>query len=413
MQLTRVLAIIGAELVWAAATSRADAAPVKSGIQVLLENAKELKSLQNNHGVGIVTNPTGSLPNLINDVYVLQSENVTINSIFSPEQGFNGAQQAGSSSGGYIDPQSGVPVQTLYALTPQQMLASFRNQSVDTILFDLQDVGARFYTYVWTMAWIMEGIAGTNITLIVLDRPNPINGVDVEGPLLNMNYTSGVGLFPIPLRHGMTTGELALMFNDKFIPNHTGGRKAKVEVVWMEGWTRDMYYDDTGLPFILPSANLPTLDSVIVYPGTGLIEGTNISEGRGTTKPFQLLGATWIDWHLARAMQSENLPGTAWREAAFMPEFDKYANQTATGVELYITDRSVFSPLRTTIALLVNVRKLYPSKFEFIPDDFDILSGSAYIRTAIEAGKNTNEIVTGWQEELRSFMRLRTKYLHY
>ena len=406
MHLTQLLTLLGVGCGLTAAAGR-----VKPGIEVLLDSASELTWLQGKT-VGIVTNPTGSLPNLVNDVYVLDSQ-INITGIFSPEQGFNGAQQAGSSSGGYVDPQSGISVYSLYAMTPKEMVASFKNSSIDTVLFDLQDVGARFYTYIWTMADIMEAIAGTDITLVVLDRPNPVNGLDVEGPVLNKNFTSGVGLYPIALRHGMTTGELAYMFNDHFVGHHTGGKKASLKVVWMEGWQRDMYYDDTGLPFIMPSANLPTVDSTIVYPGTGLIEGTSISEGRGTTKPFQILGAPFINWHLANKLTKEDLGGVAFREVTFIPTFDKFANETAVGVELFVTDRDAFNPIRVTIAILIKIKELYGNKFQFIDDDFDILAGTDQVRLDIEAGKTTDEVAAGWQPELHAFVELRSKFLHY
>ncbi|CAN6674857.1 hypothetical protein TRVA0_069S00188 [Trichomonascus vanleenenianus] len=386
---------------------------VKPGVLVFLESHLDLVKGRN---VGIISNPTGVLPDLTNDVDYIHAnlkEKINLKAIFAPEQGFRGAAQAGQSDGAYDDEKTGIPVYSLYGNTSAEINEIFDTAGVDTILFDLQDVGARYYTYIWTMSDTMEGIAGTNKTLIVLDRPNPVNGLTVDGPLVESNYSSFVGRYPIPIQHGMTVGELAKLFNDKYVPNKTGGKTANIEVVWMDGWKRDMYYHDTGLQYVLPSVNLPTLNSVLNYVGTCLFEGTTMSEGRGTTHPFEILGAPWMDYHMADEMTKLDLPGVLFAESYFVPTFDKFEGETAVGIQIYITDRTKFSAIRTTLAIMLKAHELYPKDFAFTDSDFLLLAGSTYIKESVLSGKPVDEIVEGWQAELNGFKKLRRHYLHY
>ncbi|MBE3584530.1 MAG: DUF1343 domain-containing protein [Limnochordaceae bacterium] len=393
---------------------------VKPGIQVLLEQRLDLIR---GRRVGIITNPTGVLPNLESDVDVLARlrPDVELVAIFGPEHGFRGTAQAGGSEGSFQDPATRIPVYDLYGKSPQQIATVFQTAGVDVVLFDIQDVGARFYTYIWTMADAMEAAALSGTAFVVLDRPNPIGGLAVQGPVLDPAFSSFVGRYPIAQRHGMTTGELALLFNDRFVPQRTGGRKAKLTVVPMEGWRRWMYYEDTGLPWVMPSVNMPTVDTALVYSGSGLFEGTNISEGRGTTKPFQLLGAPYLDGRLASALNSLRLPAVAFRAAAFTPMFSKYAGQMVNGVEVYVTDRRSYDPIRTAVAMMVTVRQLYGTalRWEVNSEDtghpywIDKITGSDWVRRAIDAGKVADEIVAGWQDQLAAFRALRSRYLLY
>lgn len=393
---------------------------VKPGIQVLLEQRLDLVRGKQ---VGIITNPTGVLPNLESDVDVLATlrPDVDVVAIFGPEHGFRGTAQAGGSEGSFQDPATDIPVYDLYGKSPREIATLFQSAGVDVVLFDIQDVGARFYTYVWTMSDAMEAAAVTGTGFVVLDRPNPVGGFAVEGPVLDPAYSSFVGRYPIAQRHGMTVGELASLFNDQLVPQRTGGRKARLTVVPMEGWTRWMYYEDTGLPWVMPSVNMSTVDAAVVYPGNGLFEGTNISEGRGTTKPFQLLGAPYFDNRLALILNGLRLPGVAFRAAAFTPTFSKYAGQTVNGIETYVTNRQSYDPIRTAIAVMAAVRKLYGTAFRWQVNSDDLLrpywidklTGSDWVRRAVDAGKDADETVHEFREELVAFHTLRSRYLLY
>jgi uncharacterized protein YbbC (DUF1343 family) len=283
---------------------------------------------------------------------------------------------------------------------------------IDVLVFDIQDVGTRFYTYIYTMAYAMEAAAKADIPFVVLDRPNPIGGEKVEGPVLDPAFQSFVGWFPIPLRHGMTMGELAQLFNGEFLPKETGGTRVRLTVIHMKGWTQ------TGLPWVPPSPNMPTLDTATVYPGMGLIEGTNLSEGRGTTRPFELIGAPYIEgWKLADALNQAHLPGVSFREAYFTPAFSKYAGKTVGGVQLYVEDRQAFDPVLTGLTVIQKVKQLYPDQFAWRettePYWIDKLTGTDRVRKQLDVGVPAEKIAAQWKEGLASFRRLRSKYLLY
>ncbi|QIA26585.1 DUF1343 domain-containing protein [Thermaerobacter sp. PB12/4term] len=385
---------------------------VRTGLEVLLTDRLDLIRGKR---VGIITNPTGVLPDLRHGVDALATaEGVHVVAIFGPEHGFRGSAQAGGSEGSYVDERTGVPVYDLYGKNRDAIAQLFQNTGVEVVLFDIQDVGTRYYTYIWTMADALEAAALAGTEFIVLDRPNPTGGIQAEGPVLHPEYSSFVGRYPIAQRHGMTVGELALLFNDRFVPDRTGGRRAQLTVIPMQGWFRDMYYEETGLPWVMPSPNMPTVDTAMAYIGMGLMEGTNLSEGRGTTRPFELIGAPYIDWQLSHRLAHAKLPGVRFREAYFAPTFSKYAGRTIGGIQLYVTDRDEFDPIRTAITIIVETKRLYGDRFQWRSDFWiDRLTGSTQVRTAVDAGQSPEAIVAGWQDELAEFRALREQYLLY
>jgi len=390
---------------------------VRPGIEVLLE---ERPGMLRGKKVGIITNPTGVLPDLTHVVDALAAKTNLV-AIFAPEHGFRGSEQAGEGEGDYLDPRTKTPVYDIYGKDREEIAATFERAGVETVLFDIQDVGARFYTYIWTMSDSMEASAIGGKEIIVLDRPNPITGLEAQGPVLRPEYSTFVGRYPIAQRHGMTVAELARMFNAEFVPERTDGKRANLAFVEMEGWSREMYYEDTGLPWVMPSPNMPTVDTAVVYPGTCMFEGTNLSEGRGTTRPFELLGAPYIDRKLSDAVRALDLPGTMFREAYFAPTFGKHQGKTVGGVQVYVTDRYEHDPIRTALAIMLEAKRLYPDDFAWRYDAWDLarpywidkLTGSDYVRTSVDAGKSPDEIVAGWQDELDAFRRMRQKYLLY
>ncbi|MCY8280948.1 DUF1343 domain-containing protein, partial [Bacillus inaquosorum] len=299
------------------------------------------------------------------------------------------------------------PVYSLYGKTKKPTPEMLKN--VDVLVFDIQDVGTRYYTYIYTMAYAMEAAKENGIPFMVLDRPNPQGGKHIEGPILEPEYASFVGLYPIPLKHGMTIGELALLFNKEFDID------ADLTVVKMKHWKRKMDFDDTRLPFVLPSPNMPTVESTFVYPATGLIEGTNISEGRGTTKPFELIGAPFIkSTELEEALNSLNLPGVTFRAASFTPTFSKHQGTLCHGVQLYVTDREKFEAVKTGLSLIKTIHDLYPEDFEFLSTgSFDKLAGNGWIRTKIKNGASIEDIIDSYEKPLQQFSKTRKKYLIY
>lgn len=403
---------------------------VKPGVEVLFE--KHLDLIRGKR-VGLITNPTGLDSRLASIIERFRREpDVQLVALYGPEHGVRGNAQAGEYVPFYLDEKFGLPVFSLYGQSRKPVPDMITNidaymrsfdtqhegkapeagmlQAVDVMVFDLQDAGTRVYTYVATMAYAMQTCAESGIPFIVLDRPNPINGVAMEGPILEYpEHSSFVGLYPIPLRHGMTAGELALLFNDRFLEP-----KANLTVVPMEGWQRGQWFDETGLPWVIPSPNLPTLDTATVYPGQVLLEGTNLSEGRGTTRPFELFGAPWIDgYELTRALNALNLPGVTFREAWFTPTFSKHQGGLCGGCQIHVTDREAFAPIATTLHLMQVIRRRYPEQFEFHADYFDKVMGTSSVRTALTNGVPVVEIVRGFQSGLDEFTRLRRSYLLY
>ncbi len=376
----------------------------QTGIEVLLHDRLDL--VRGKH-VGLITNPTGVDRELVSDVDLLaHAPGVHLVALFGPEHGIRGAHQAGASVGSQRDPVTGLPVYSLYGKTRQPTPAMLKG--VDVLVFDIQAVGARFYTYLYTMADAMKAAAAAHIPVLVLDRPNPIGGVAVQGPVLDPKFASFVGEYPIPLRYGMTIGELARLFNQQF---HIG---ADLTVVRMRGWERSMYYDDTPLQFVMPSPNMPTQSTALVYPGMGLVEGTNVSEGRGTTRPFELAGAPWIDAEkLARVLNDKHLSGVRFRPVHFTPTFSKYEGQPCNGIEVHVMDRDAFNPVVVGLTVIATIHDIYPHQFAFNASDFDRLVGNDWIRQDIEKGVPVPEMQRRWQVGLSQFEKVRRKYLLY
>jgi len=347
---------------------------------------------------------------------VAAAEGVTLAAIFGPQHGFRSDVQDNMVETPHRDdPRRRVPIYSLYSETREPTAEMLRG--VDVLLVDLQDIGARIYTYIYTMANCMRAAARHGVPVIVCDRPNPIGGTAVEGACLRRGWESFVGLFPIPMRHGMTIGELAQLFNKEF------GIGASLDVIPMEGWTRSAYADSSGLPWVMPSPNMPTLDTAIVYPGTVLFEGTMLSEGRGTTRPFELVGAPWIDAErFAGEMNTLGLDGAYFRPAGFEPTFQKHAKQPCGGCQIHVTDRESFKPVKTGVALIDRFRRFDPVRFEWRQPPYeyehekmpiDILAGSDMLRQQIERGVPIEEIAASWRDDEEQFRRLREPYLLY
>jgi uncharacterized protein YbbC (DUF1343 family) len=408
------------------------AAPVRvrTGLEVFL--AKHLDLVKGKR-VGLITNPTGVDADLRSTIELFQTEPaIDLVALYGPEHGVRGNAQAGEYVPFYYDDKFKLPVFSLYgqSFKPEpgmlknidEYMRSFDTRQtgkvpeqamvkgVDVLVFDIQDVGTRVYTYVATMANAMEAAAESGIEFIVLDRPCPINGVDMEGAVLEYpEFSSFIGRFPTPLRFGMTAGELARLFNDKFLDH-----KAKLTVVPMEGWTRAMWFDETGLPWVIPSPNMPTLDTAAVYPGLVAFEGTNVSEGRGTTRPFEQFGAPWIDGHaLAAKLNALGLPGVRFREAWFTPYFSKFTGELCGGCQIHVTDRKAFRSVATVLHVMAAIRAMSPDKFAFHADYFDKVMGTASVRQALEAGTAVATILANMQPGLDAFAALRKPYLLY
>ena len=367
--------------------------------------------------IGLVSNPAS-----INGAYrhsadiLFEHPGSTLGAIFGPQHGFRSDVQDNMIETPHArDDRRAVPIFSLYSETREPTAEMV--QGLDALIIDLQDVGTRVYTYVYTMANCMRAAARHGVPVIVCDRPNPVNGVDVEGHVLDPSaYTSFVGQFAIPLRHGMTIGELARLFNERFALN------AELHVVPMDGWQRSMYFDEMPLPWVMPSPNIPTLESAVVYPGAVLFEGTMLSEGRGTTRPFELIGAPWIDGErFAEAMNGRDLPGVHFRPAFFEPTFQKHARQTCGGCQLHVLDRAVFKPVRTTIEMLDEFRCEDPARFAWRQPPYeyehekmpiDILYGSDKLRRAVDAGQIAPLLESAARDE-EAFRKTREPFLLY
>lgn len=356
------------------------------------------------HGFGHIADRIAALPG------------VTLGAIFGPQHGFRSDVQENMIESGHgADARRRVPVYSLYSET--RVPTPDMTHGLDVLVVDLQDVGTRIYTYIYTMAYCLTAAKRDGVKVIVCDRPNPIGGTQVEGPMLVPGFESFVGLYAIPMRHGMTIGELARLFNDHF------GIGADLEVITMDGWTRDMYHDDARAPWVMPSPNMPTLDTAIVYPGTVLFEGNNVSEGRGTTRPFELVGAPWVaDERFADALNARALTGVHFRPTVFEPTFHKHAKTTCGGCQIHVTDRRTFQPVLAGILLTEAFRAAAPEQFvwkqppyeyEYTLLPFDILCGTSDTRAQIEAGVKAEAIARSWEPSVAAFEQVRTRFLLY
>jgi uncharacterized protein YbbC (DUF1343 family) len=392
--------------------SRSPTSWVRLGSDVLISSGR-LRGCR----VGIVCNHA-SVDRGFNHVVdrLAVAEGVTLKAIFGPQHGYRSDVQDNMIETPHRDDASRrVPVYSLYSETREPTAEMLKE--TDVLVVDLQDIGARIYTYIYTMANCLRACGRHGVPVVVCDRPNPINGIDVEGQTLVRGYESFVGLFPIPMRHGMTIGELARLFNDSF------GLGAALEVVPMHGWRREMFADDTDLPWVMPSPNMPTLDTAIVYPGTVLFEGTMLSEGRGTTRPFELVGAPWIDAErFAREMNALALPGVYFRPAMFEPTFQKHAKNSCGGCQIHVTDRATFRPVLTGAALIHMFRRCSPERFAWRQPPYeyeheklpiDILAGSGALRRQIESGMSPTAYADSWRDDEEAFRELRRPFLLY
>ncbi len=385
------------------------ASPVRTGLDCL----PELRDLLRGCRVGLIANPSSVTATFRHAREVVAAlPGVTLAALFAPEHGFEAVEQD------LVEiPDAGgrIPVHSLYG--PVRRPTAAMLERLDALVFDIQDIGSRYYTYIWTMAHAMEACAATGRRIVVLDRPNPIGGRAVEGNIIRADHRSFVGLYPLPNRHGMTAGEIAGLLNR----HHRIG--ADLVVVGCEGWRREAWLDEAGLPFLPPSPNMATLDTAAVYPGGCLIEGTNLSEGRGTTRPFEITGAPWIEsGRLADALNAEKLPGVHFRPVSFRPTFHKHAGEECGGVMQHVTDRSAYLPYRSGIALIAHIRRLWPEPFrwrdppyeyEFERLPIDILSGSPALREGVEAGQGVPELAEAANEGRSAFDPVRERYLLY
>ncbi|MDD4857105.1 MAG: DUF1343 domain-containing protein [Candidatus Krumholzibacteria bacterium] len=365
---------------------------------------------------GLLVNPASASRSLQSTIDVLLSCGIRPAAIFGPQHGLCGDTQANMIEWkGYEHPTLGVPVRSLYG--ERRSPGPGELEGLDCVVIDLPDVGARPYTYLWTSLLMLRACAKTGAELFVLDRPNPLGGAVVEGPMLDERFESFVGLHPLPMRHGLTIGEALAMINQ------VEGTGCVLSVVRMSGWKRSMLFDETGQPWILPSPNMPTIDTALVYPGTVMLEGTNISEGRGTTRPFEILGAPWIEPDaLVSELSSSNLEGVVFRPLLFRPTWDKYADETCGGVQIHVTDRSRFRPVRCGAAIIAAAARLYPGRFrwksppyeyEYELPPIDIISGSAALRETIDAGKDPLLLFDAWRDDEALFMKKRKPFLLY
>jgi uncharacterized protein YbbC (DUF1343 family) len=375
--------------------------------------SRRLKGLR----VGVLANPA-SIDHDFRHVAdrLAASSDCRLAAIFGPQHGFQSDLQDNMIESPHTkDAWRNVPVFSLYSETREptpEML-----DLIDVLVVDIQDVGARIYTFIYTMANSLRAAARKGLPVIVCDRPNPIGGMAIEGPMLEKGYESFVGQFPIPMRHGMTVAELARLFNERH------GIGAELEVVPMEGWSRDMYWDETGLPWVMPSPNMPTLDTAIVYPGTVLFEGTMLSEGRGTTRPFELIGAPWLDGELlAERMNRAALSGVHFRPATFEPTFQKHAKATCGGCQIHVTSRQAFESVQAGVSLMRECYGLAPDRFKWRDPPYeyehdkmpiDILAGSPTLRQQIEQQVPLADIAASWHPGETDFAEARRPYLLY
>jgi uncharacterized protein YbbC (DUF1343 family) len=389
---------------------------VSSGLDVLASmRFAPLRGL----AVGLVCNPTAVDRRLRHAADLFHGAGgVRLAALFGPEHGVRGDIQYMNAVRDERDRRTGVRVHSLYGDTADSLRPGEKAlRRLDALVFDIQDVGARYYTYQATMLFCMEAAARAKLAFFVLDRPNPVGGVAVEGPALRPGFGSFCGVHDVAVRHGLTVGELAGMYREE------RGLDLALTVIPCRGWSRRMFQRDTGLPWVFPSPNMPTPETALVYPGMCLLEGTNLSEGRGTTRPFELFGAPWLDAdRLAEALDAQRLPGVRFRPARFVPTWDKHAGVRCHGAEVVVVDREAFRPFRTGIACVEAARAQNPGRFrwrseayEFVGNvpAFDLLCGSARERDALERGGSWRDLAAEWSREERSFRKRRSRHLRY
>ena len=374
---------------------------------------KELKDLC----VGLLAHPASVNRKLEHSLNVfLKSKKFQLKALFGPQHGIRGETQDNMVEWeGFLDAQTGLPVYSLYGHKRKPETEMLKD--IDVLAIDLQDVGSRYYTFIWTMELCMQACLECNKSVIVLDRPNPLGGLAIEGAVLDMSYASFVGQRSLPIRHGMTAGEIANYFKNEFYPS------LNLHVIKMQGWKRNMWFDQTKLPWVMPSPNMPTLDTAIVYPGMCLLEGTNLSEGRGTTRPFEIFGAPFIEPDiLIKRLREFKLSGVVFRPMSFFPTFQKHAGKLCGGAQIHVIDRNKFKPFKTGAAILKAVRNLYPEQFRWKEPPYeyetkkmpiDILAGTDRLRKDIEKGESLKNMESWWYSETKTLEKTRRKYLLY
>lgn len=388
--------------------------PIKLGLEKALENPKKYFG---NMRIGLICNQASVNHDFRHaaDLF-FANDDINLTTLFGPQHGIRGDLQDNMIETAHtIDEQTELPIFSLYSETREPTSSMLLN--TDALVFDLQDVGCRVYTFIYTMANAMKACSKHGKKFFVLDRPNPINGIKVEGNILEPGHESFVGMFPIPMRHGMTIGELAQLFNEDF------ELKCDLEVITMDNWEREYYADETDCPWVMPSPNMPTVDTAVVFPGTVYFEGTQVSEGRGTTRPFEIAGASYINAKdYAEALNSLKLDGAAFRANNFRPTFQKDVGKTCGGVFLHVLDRDIFQPVITGVAMVKVAFDLYKNNFKwktppyeyvFDRNPFDVIHGSTKLREAFEQGLSVTEIKDSWYEGERDFLLQRVKYLLY
>lgn len=390
---------------------------VRTGLDLLLEDSRRIEQLRSMR-VGLLVNPTSVTADLVHAIDALRELDVNIVRLFGPEHGVRGEAQDMEAVDEDVDPLTGIPTVSLYGSTFDSLAPTADELAgIDLMIADIQDIGARYYTYIYTIGLTMNACGKAGIPVWVLDRPNPINGVDVEGNVVSPDCVSFVGMQPIAVRHGMTTGEASIFF-DRY-----AGWSCDLEVIEMEGWQRRMWFDETGLPWVYPSPNMPTLETATVYPGQCLLEGTQASEARGTTRPFELFGAPWVDaYALKGALDAFELPGVIFRPVSFRPMFQKCAEQTCSGLQIHVTDRNLYRNMETSYAILGVMLRLFPDDFawreqayEFVDDvpAIDLLLGDSSIRSRLESGEDPVAVAREVDEERAEFDERRLACLIY
>ena len=387
---------------------------VKTGLDLFKKNwPKDLRG----SNAGLLVHPASVNKKMEHAVALfLKSGKIKLKAIFGPQHGFRGETQDNMVEWkGFRDKGTGIPVYSLYGHTRKPEAEMLKN--INVLAIDLQDIGSRYYTFIWTMELCIQACLEMNKPVVILDRPNPIGGKIIEGPVLDTAYASFVGQRPMPIRHGMTAGEIANYLKNEFYPS------LDLHVIKMQGWKRKMWFDETALPWVMPSPNMPALDTAIVYPGMCLLEGTNLSEGRGTTRPFEIFGAPFIEPdRLVKKLKEFKLAGVIFRTMYFQPTFQKHEGKLCGGAQIHVTDRDRFKPFKTGVAILKAVHDIYPKQFkwkqppyeyETVKMPIDILAGTDRIRIEIEKGTNPDTMEDRWKEELKAFQKTRKKYLLY
>lgn len=383
---------------------------IKTGLEVLVtQEGERLRGRR----IGLVTQSAAILPDVRSSVNALLDTGATLTALFGPEHGIDGAAADAAHIEHAVNARLGIPIFSLYGEQHEPTPAMLAQ--VDLLVFDMQDVGVRFYTYLSTLFYVLRSASAAGVPVLVLDRPNPIAGVHVEGPLLEPAFQSFVGMLPLPIRHGMTLGELARMINDE------ARFGADLTVLPMQGWRRNMWFDETGLPWAPTSPAMPHLSTATVYPGACLIEGTTLSEGRGTALPFELVGAPWLNGdRLARTLNGLSLPGVRFRPVRFTPADSKHAQRTCEGVQWHVLDRALFRPVVTGLHVVAAIRSQHPEHFAFLatswegrPPHFDLLMGNARVRVGLEQGVSVEELTADWPAVTDEFRRRRRPYLLY